>query len=235
MKTSILTFVAFLLSTCLWAQQAPFEQQQVLMVDGQELSLWISLNEVTEELYFKETKEDMPEVLQAAEVESFKYGGHQYYTLPLREGYYTYFKVQFEGKEFAVLEKAPSYKTLRLIVNESNGSLALRKNKKNEEFSLCFVSSFENMAYNEEFKVDNLIFLAVENELKLCYMVTEEYYYLWDDLTGDKPGKRTVENMFEAMVKNPEKISAIQEKVKRERLDVRDPQQLIVALGAVYQ
>lgn len=235
MKTVLLAFLTFFFSTALLAQQGAFEQQQVLLADGRELMLWISLDETAEELQYKVNEGDEPAIIPASEVVNFNYGGFQYYTLPLRDDYYTFFKVQYEGKEFAMLEKEPSYKTLRTVVNASNGSLALRRNKNNESFSLCFVASYEDMEGNMEFEVDKLIFLAVEDELKLCYMITDQYHFLWDDLIGEKPGKRTVENMFEAMVKSPKKVNAIQQKVKQDNLNVRDPRQLIRALGAVYQ
>ncbi len=228
----------------LYAQQAPFEQQMVVLADGTEKLLWISLDVKSELLHYKFREEQGAAVYQAADVVSFRFGGQQFYTLPLREGYYTFFTVHHEGNEFAVLEKIPNYKSLRIIADESGGHIAMCQNRNSNEFYLCFKDNRYNSGMKaqfyssnaiREFEVHKLIYLVVEGRLNLFYMETDERFSFWDDWMGPRPGKRRTERMLEDFIKDPQKLALIQQKVKHDKLDIRDTKQLILALEAVYR
>lgn len=251
MKAFLFVFAVILLQFELCAQSPAFEQQDVLLADGQEVLLWISLDESSEMLHYKKEESAKPSTYSASDVVSFRYQDHLYYTLPLRDGYYTFFKVFHEGKEFAVLEKAPSFKALRVVIEESEERLSMCQNRRNKEFYLCRKdNSRDNLLPAalevpipgarealtiRQFEVKKLVYLAVEGKLKLFYMETDERFSLWDDILEAKPGQRKAEQMFERFIEDEQKISLIQKKVKQDKLDIRNPQHLILALGAAYQ
>lgn len=243
-----LTLCCILLSFSLWAQEAaPFEMQTVYFPDGSEKQLWISLDNQSDRLLYREQPEETAAVFSAANVVSFIYGGYQYFSLPLRDGYFTFFQVLHEGSAFAVLEKKPNYKTLRIISDESDGAISMCQNRRNHEFYLCykdnrFYSSVPNPILPNypkqsvrEFKVHKLVYLAIEGRLKLFYMETDERFNLWDNMVNPRPRKRKTEKMLEDFIEDPQKLAAIQAKVKQDKLDIRDPQALTMALEAVYQ
>lgn len=232
-----LSFCCILLSFSLWAQEAaPFELQTVYFPDGSEKQLWISLDNQSDRLLYKTQEEGTVDVFGAANVVSFIYGGYQYYSLPLRDGYFTFFQVLHEGNAFAVLEKAPNYKTLRIISDESDGGISICQKRRNNEFYLCFKDNqFYSNQNVRELKVHKLVYLAIEGRLKLFYMETDERFNLWDDMVNTRPRKRKTEKMMEDFIEDPQKLAAIQAKIKHDKLDIRDPQELIVALEAVYQ
>ncbi len=251
MKTPLLLLiVTLLLNLPVQAQQLPFEQQTVLLADGTQALLWISLDDKADLLHYKLRYDSNPEIYKPSDVESFNYAGQQYYTLPLRDGYFTFFKVYHEGKEFAVLEKAPSYKALRVIADESDGRYSLCQNKSNNRFYLCYKEVKGNSQLYDirtyrysagpvtigtsEFEVHKIVYLAIEGQLKLFYLETDERFNYWDNWMGPRPGKRRTEEMLEEFIEDKEKISAIQKKVKRDKLDIRFPPHLIIALEAVY-
>ena len=93
-----------------YAQLHPFEQQLVVLANGEEHMLWISLDEQADQLFYKEHEQDKAEIYSPAAITSFTFDKKNYYSLPLREGYYTFFEVFHEGEEFAVLDKSPNYK-----------------------------------------------------------------------------------------------------------------------------
>ena len=218
------------------AQQATYENQLVQLANGEEAWLWISFDEATELLHYKRDKKGTPATYQPIDVVSFRYGGSQYYSLPLRDGYFTFFRIFHEGKEFAVMEKSPNFKTLRIISDESGGKISMCQDKRKNGFYLCFYdhSYGSNISSVREFEVKKLVYLAIEGKIKLFYMETDERFFIFDNWMGPRPGKRRIENMLEDFIENPQKRKAIQEKVKQEKLDIRYPQHLIVALEAVY-
>ena len=254
MKTFLLLLLFCLSqSLILHAQTNAFEKQTVLLADGSEEVLWISLDEQTELLHYKHDQREKAAVYKAADVVSFSFGGHYYYSLPLRDDYFTFFKVFHEGGQFAVLEKTPGYKALRVIADDSGGRFSLCQNRRHDEFYLCqseYSQLHNPISYNplkpqgrgtpykgniREFQVRKLVYLAVEGKLKLFYMETDERFNFWDDWMGPRPGKRRTEQMLEDFIEDPDKLAAVQKKVKQEKLDIRVPEQLIKALGAVYQ
>lgn len=250
-----------------FAQQATFEQQTVVLANGEEHLLWISLDDKADLLHYKFRQDDVSDIYKASDVVSFIYGGRQYYSLPLRDGYFTFFKVYHEGKEFAVLEKAPNFKALRVIADESDGRFSMCQNRRSHEFYLCsrndinglpggnnrFLaivnSPFLNPAMSpsnptmrpdnnyklREFEVHKIVYLAIEGQLKLFYLETDERFDFWDDSVGPRPGKYKIKNMLGEFITDKQKISAIQKKAKQEKLDIRFPSHLIMALKAVYQ
>lgn len=247
LKLIILLCLVLLHTLGVCAQKFPFEQRYVLKADGEEVQQWISLDEESELLHYKTGADEKPAIYKASDVVSFQYRGFQYYTLPLRDDYFTFFRVQYEGSAFAVLEKAPSYKALRIIADDSEGNLAMCQNRKSNNFYLC-QNDIKFFQFNQnplksskpftavrEFEVVKLVYLAIEGQLKLYYMQTDERYNFWDDWMGPRPGKHRVESMLEEFIKDPKKLSAVQQKVKQDKLDIRDPNHLVKALGAVYQ
>lgn len=243
-----------LLICCCWinrlhAQESAYEQQRVVLASGEEELLWISLNEQSDQLRYKSNEADKSEIYNPAAVTSFRYGGQNYYSLPLRDGYITFFKVYHEGKEFAVLDKAPNYKILRTIAEDSEGEYSVCQNKRNDEFYLCnktsnLVSRRAVITVNpgpvpvprtRQFQVRQLTYLAIEGKLKLFYIDTDQKSFLAFEIEKPKPGKRKVENMFEDFIEDEDKIRLIQKRVKEQKLDIRKPEDLVKALAAAYR
>ncbi|AHM59619.1 hypothetical protein D770_06780 [Flammeovirgaceae bacterium 311] len=253
----LLIFCSFL-GLSLSAQVAPFEQQKVLFADGIERTFWISLDEHNDVLHYKRDKEEQPATFLAADVVSFSFGGNQYYTLPIEEEYFTYFKVYHEGKEFAVLEKYPNYETLKIVAAGSEGNLFVCQpgRKKDDRYYLCYEQlkirpslpqnylpppfirhqrSLEVGYRTGEIEVKKLLYLALEGQFKLFYMENDERLNIWDDLMSAKPGDQRTQDMLKKYITDENKINAIRKKVKQEKLDLRDPKDLIIALESVYQ
>ncbi|EMR04784.1 hypothetical protein [Cesiribacter andamanensis] len=255
MRTPLLPLFLLLLSYTVLGQHTPFEQQYVVLADGSEALLWISLDEQSELLHYKVNERDAAAVYAPEAVVSFHYGGQPYYSLPLRDGYFTFFKVYHEGSEFAVLEKAPSYKALQVITDESGGQLSLCQGSRSKAFTLCFTDTRQSthavmgtpvVSSVRKFVVHKLIYLAIEGQLKLFYLDSDEGFSLWNDWALLNANKRSALNTLEAgrkstlrtlsdMIDDPQKMSVIEQKVKQDKLDVRNPQQLILALEAVYR
>lgn len=247
----LLSLCCLLLQLTAFAQNTPFEQQYVQLANGSEQLLWIRMDEEAELLQFKTNEADTPEILGPAAVVSFLYGARLYYSLPVRDGYYTFFSVYHEGSEFAVLGKAPSYKALRLVADESGGQIGLCQNRRNEKFTLCFTENSRTTPYGmpttsvRKFEVNWLFYLAIEGQLKLFYLEIDDGFNLWNDWAFLDSNKRSILKTLDAsrkstmhtladMIQDPEKMSAIEKKVKAHKLDIRDPRQLIQALEAAY-
>jgi hypothetical protein len=249
MKSVILyPLICLLLPFSALARKTSYEQQLVLLADGREQELWISMDEASDLLHYKMTPEGPTSIYKAADVQSFLYSGQQYYSLLLRDGYFTFFKVHHEGGEFAVLEKTPNYKALRILVEESGGRLSICQNRRSNEFYLCYTDNNPTQVSSRlvfpastmptrkrEFEVRKLVYLAIEGKLALFYMETNERFTLWDDILSQRPGKQQAGKMLENFIDDPQKRTAIQKKIQQDKLDLRDPRHLILALEAVYQ
>ncbi|WP_224996060.1 hypothetical protein [Cesiribacter sp. SM1] len=242
---SLLPLIFFFFSVNAFAQTEAFEQQYVILNTGEERSLWISMDEQADLLYIKENKEDEPFVLEAADVKTFSYAGFRYYTVPLSDSYTTFLKVLHEGDEFAVLEKEPNYKMIRAIAEVSQ-IWALSRNSTEDEFYLSYRLSFPGTGApgsadlstavgRREFKVERLVFLAIEGNFKLYYMETDERTNIFDNGKGVRPKDKMIEIMLDSFIKDTRKLLAVQHKARREKLDIRDPYELAEALEAVYQ
>jgi hypothetical protein len=250
MKSLLLLFCLFsfgntFVNTSGFAQVAPFEQQFVVLNTGEERSLWISMDEQADVLYFKENQEDEPFVLEASDVETFSYAGHRYYTVPLSDSYSTFLKVLHEGDEFAVLEKEPNFKMIKAIADESQ-IWALSRNSNKEEFYLSHALSFPGTGApgctdlttttgRREYKVERLVFLAIEGNFRLFYMETDERLNIFDNGKGGRPKDKMIEIMLDSFIKDSRKLLAVQDKARKDKLDIRDPYELAIALEAVYQ
>jgi hypothetical protein len=225
------------------AQQAPFEKQWVMLADGSEVEQWISLDEKSETLYYKTSANAPVASYTAAEVVRFHYGRQHYFSLPLKEAYFTYFKVYHEASEFAILEKVPSIKVLQLLAKESKSSVTLCQTKKSNDYYLCHqittlhpgANGHMNSSTSEtEIDVRKMIYLALEGKVKLLYMETDDRFSFWDEAMNTRPGMRQTEKIFQYFIEDPHKRAAILDKIILDRLDIRDPQHLILALEAVY-
>jgi hypothetical protein len=255
MKTPLLlSLFSLLLNLTAFGQQTPYEEQYVVLADGREALIWISLDEQSELLHYKVSESDTPEVYSPDAIISFQYGKHYYYSLPLREGYHTFFRVYHEGSKYAVLEKVPSYKALRMIADESEGNISLCQNKRSNEFTLCFRETRHNnqpfmastvTTHTRKFEVRKLIYLAIEDKLRLFYMDSDEGFNLWNDLVVLDANKRKTLNTLDAskrstqktlsdMINDPQKMSVVDKKIKQDKLDLRNPEHLIQALETVY-
>ncbi|WP_224996079.1 hypothetical protein [Cesiribacter sp. SM1] len=247
-NTILLIFAALLFNLIVKAQEKlPFEKQKVVLTDGTEKLLWISLDEKADLLHYKPDENSKPENYNPSDVVSFEYANQQYYSLPMRDGYFTFFKVYHEGQEYAVLEKSPSYKALRVIAEESNGEYSFCQNSINDKFYLCYrdsntFGSGSRTVYNQafygsyirKFVVDKIVYLAIEGKLKLFYLETDERLNPFDNGTGARPGRYKTEEMLSKFIEDEQKIKTIQKKVKKNKLDIRFPPHLVIALESVY-
>ncbi|AHM59650.1 hypothetical protein D770_06935 [Flammeovirgaceae bacterium 311] len=242
---SVLFLLSIFFFSHSYAQTADFEQQYVVLKTGEERRLWISMDEQADLLFIKEAQEDEPFVLDAADVETFSYSGHRYYTVPLSDSYTTFLKVLHEGNEFAVLEKAPNYKMVKAIAEVSQ-IWALSRNSSDEEYFLSYSLTYpgteaaggielSKATGRREFKVERLVFLAIEGKFKLFYMDTDERLNFLDNGKGARPGGKMIEIMLDEFIGDNRKLMAVQNKAKRDKLDIRDPHELAIALEAVYE
>lgn len=243
MKYLLIAFCLFSFSS-LFAQTAEFEQQYVVLNTGESRKGWISLDEETDLLYFKEEPQDEPFFLYPTDVESFTFGGHQYFTLPLTDKYATFLKVMHEGSEFAVLEKTPNLSIIKAIAAESQ-MWTMSQDTASGEYYLCYSTLFPgteaaggvyfSASTAKRFKVERLVFLALDGTFKLFYMDTDEQRNILDNGKGVRPRDKMVEIMLDEFIKDNRKLMAVQSRARREKLDIRDPYELAKALEAVYQ
>lgn len=88
--------------------------------------------------------------------------------------------------------------------------------------------------YILKFVVDKIVYLAIEGKPRIFYLETDERLNPFDNGVGFRPGKRKTEEMLKEFIEDEQKIKTIQNKVKKNKLDIRFPPHLIIALESVY-
>lgn len=120
--------------------QSSWSYELVSFPDGQKRLYFVSYDSFNEWLYF--VSEDGEEgYFIAEEVASFEYKGNIYYSLPFEDGTFSFFKVEFEGENTALVSKSASLRLMEYLARRYNKIYTLAEDFDGEsEIQLCQIN-----------------------------------------------------------------------------------------------
>lgn len=222
------------------AEEMRFEENWVKLQDGEVRHTALHYNQTLDQLVIKGTG-DEELVLTARQVVSFSYAGHEYYSLPFNNGGYSFFRVLYEGNNFAVLDKPVNLGLLEYVVQATNGAVQVCEDS-NDPTTLVLCEggagpSFGMPSFGEssvQYTLQNAVFVAVEGQIHLVSCKYDTKGQLFASVPGLQKKNRRLLKRLQQVVQDEHKITAIRRYAAAASADLEDPEQLIQALKTVY-
>lgn len=238
--TCLLASLLLLSATCsvVMAKQLPLEENWIYLQDGQQALVELSFDPATDVLTVNSHEGE--KTFSAQEVYAFSYGGYDYYSMPFNGGY-SFFKVLYDGADYAVLHKSASLSLLEYFVKDTRGAVQICEDEtETDQYVLCEQESgpgFGMPVYEASavrYKLQDAIFLAMGDQVHLvsCKYDTEGQV-LASVPSLQKKNKRLLKRL-KRIVQNQDKMQALKEYAIAGNADLEDPEQLIMALRTVY-
>lgn len=120
--------------------KASWSYEAVTLADGSTKMFFIWYDSFNEWLYFKGT-DGQEGYFQAENVASFIYRNNTYYSLPFEDGTYSFFKVEFEGNNTALLSKSGSLQLMQYLARRYDKIYTLAEGVYEEnDIQLCQIN-----------------------------------------------------------------------------------------------
>lgn len=133
----------FLFSTASGAvakDQSSWSYELVSFPDGQKKLYFVNYDSFNEWLYYV-SNEGEKGYFVAEDVVSFEYKGNIYYSLPFEDGAFSFFKVEFEGENTALVSKPASLRLMEYLARRYNKIYTLAQDFEGEnEIQLCQIN-----------------------------------------------------------------------------------------------
>ena len=222
------------------AVEMRFEENWVKLQDGQLRHAPLHYNQALDQLVIKGAG-DEELVLTARQVLSFSYEGHEYYSLPIDDGGYGFFRVLYEGNNFAVLDKPANLGLLEYVVRATNGAVQMCEDS-NDPATLVLCEAGVGPSYgmptfgesSVQYTLQNAVFVAVEGQIHLVSCKYDTKGQLFASVPGLQKKNRRLLKRLQQVVQDEHKITAIRRYAAAASADLEDPEQLIKALKTVY-
>lgn len=233
----ILLFLALLLPCgSLLAQKSHFELNWLSFPDGTLQQENLHYDPATDVLTVKSEWE--LRTFTAAEVQHFTWQQQEYYSLPFQGGW-AFFNLVHEDNRFAVVHKQANAQLLRYFVAESRGTLQICE-EEGGSMRLCekqIGPSFGMPVYaagSTSYLLDNALFLLINGQLHLVNVTYNTSGELFATVPSLKKKNRRTLKQLKQIIGNAQQMQQLRKYVVAGRVDLQDPQQLVVALKMLY-
>lgn len=211
-----------------------WSEEQVVLEDGRRVEYPLYYDASLELLHLKNEKGAV-EKLFPEDVISFSYAGELYFSVPFENGKLSFFKVEHEGKDVALLSKANSVNLIQYISSAyvdryqicpgkgKKGSIQLCEARVRNKIALL---NNERMFERQpkQLTVSHCLFIAGEQGLRLFRMEVEKV---------DLMGKKTRNIYFESLdnLLDPDRLEKAHEFALNSNLDEEKLEELVVILS----
>lgn len=220
----------------LLAQQPGFTLNRLSFSEGEFLQENLHYNAVTDVLTVSNGFGDS--TYTAAAVQYFSWQQEEYYSLPFL-GDFAFFKVIHEDTRFAVVHKQANAQLLRYFVAESRGTLQICE-EEGGSMRLCekqIGPSFGMPVYaggSTSYLLDNALFVLMNGQLHLVDVTYNTSGELFASVPGLKKKNRRILKQLRQIIDDDRQMQQLRKFVAASRVDLQDPQQLVVALKTLY-
>lgn len=127
-----------------------WEYEELIFPDGSIENHHIFYDSFKEWLYYKNEKGKV-DYFNAEQLISFWYKGSRYFSVPFNNGTFSFFKVEYEGKNTALLSKTESLNLMQYLTHKFHNNYSLCSTGLGEkEMKLCEISY-----YNRNYDINN--------------------------------------------------------------------------------
>jgi hypothetical protein len=217
-----------------------YEYQVIEFENGKAYYAWVNYNEDADQLLVKYEEGAEPRIISADEVTRFTFHGSDYVSLTFMGKFNTFYKIQFEGEELALLEKKPTTKMLKLLaeanelvyyedVSETAESQPVILFQQNNALSAINFSGAKR-ADESNIKIEKLVFIATPEKFDLFLAETNQFTAFWSNYWQHKPNARQVRKLLAPYMHSERRLNSITEIVSADKIDLRDTTQLVAVL-----